>query len=126
MAKRRKSVSLRSVPQPSKQQLKDLHDELENEFRPTHTLFCLRDIEAEGFGLPQPAINAALFIREMELVFKNPEHPITKYPDKFEIYECGAFDYRLGVVTGSKLRRLGLVSDFAPKPVYNEPVVQRP
>lgn len=104
---------------------RQMHEDAQKNIQYTHELFCLRDVEAQGFGLPQPAINGALFLREMEQVFKNPDHPITKYPDKFEIYQCGSYDYRTGTLIPSELRFVGLVADFRPKMGYPEPVVQR-
>lgn len=104
---------------------KEIHDKAQSDIRSTHSLFCLRDTDATGYGLPQPAINAALFLREMEMVFKNPDHPISKYPDKFEIYECGVYDFRSGELHPTGLRFIGLVSDFIPKPNYSEPTIAR-
>lgn len=104
---------------------KEIHDKAQSAITSTHSLFCLRDTDAHGYGLPQPAINAALFLREMELVFKNPDHPITKYPHKFEIYECGTYNYNNGELIPSGLRFIGLVSDFVPKADLPENVTQR-
>jgi hypothetical protein len=104
---------------------KELHASTQNKITQTHAIFCLRDIEADGYGLPQPAINAAMFIRELEAVFKNPDHPITKYPSKFEIFEIGSYDYRTGAVTPKDHRALGLVADFAPKLSPPEPTINR-
>lgn len=105
---------------------KEMHEQTQNEIQKTHELFCLQDVDAVGFGLPQPAINAAMFIRELESVFKNPDHPITKYPDKFRIYRVGGFNYHHGQILPSLPEFVGLVSDFQSKIAPPEPIQNRP
>nr|QJB21116.1 MAG: nonstructural protein [Microvirus sp.] len=91
---------------------KDMHESTHNNLTKTHELFCLKDTEANGYGLPQPALNTAMFIRELSNTFRNPDHPITKWPDKFEIYQCGTYNYNYGVVASIEPRFVGRVSDF--------------
>lgn len=110
---------------PTRAQMVQLQDKIHADVTETHQLFCIRDADANGYGLPQAALNAAMFIREMEMVFKNPDHPITKYAHRFEIYQCGGFDYRHGMILPGELRFVGLVSDFKPKVAPPEPIVNR-
>lgn len=52
-------------------------------------LYRLFDRKAQTYSSPQPSVNHATMVRELEQVFAQPDHPVCKNPEDYELWHCG-------------------------------------
>lgn len=86
-----------------------------NEQEATHHLYTIRDLDSKGYGLPTPAESANLFIRDLSRHAKSDDHPFRQYGSRFEIHECGSFNFQTGRIIATPPRYVGTLSDLLPK-----------
>lgn len=61
-------------------------------------VYCVYDSKAENYGTPFMYDNRALALRAFSEVLTQPDHPMSKYPADFTLFEVGEWDKTDGIM----------------------------
>lgn len=60
--------------------------------------YCILDTKAKVYNSPYFLINDQVAVRQFQLVIKDPESMISKYPEDYRLYKTGTFDMLTGKI----------------------------
>lgn len=79
-------------------------------------LFTVYDCKSEAYDRPWTSPSRGIAIRSLMDVLKDPQHPFSKWPSDFTLFEIGEYDNQTGTLIPYETKvNLGVLIEFSSK-----------
>lgn len=85
---------------------------------PPKQVYSVRDAKTQAFSPPFIASNNGEALRQFDMLCKNPETMVHKFPADFALFHIGSFQEQLGLlVPAQQVQQIGSGLEYVPKVV---------